>query len=131
MMPELTEDQARALADKFLKASEAVSDYRFQNGATLSSEVVLTLKSLQFKLANQSDDFTALAIKLTLQDLEQTVAQIVKITGQARDAIATLNDERRAISIAANLVALGEAIAAGNPGGILTAVQNTKSSLSG
>jgi hypothetical protein len=38
---------------------------------------------------------------------------------------------RRAVSIAANLVALGEAIAAGNPAGILAAVQNTKSSLSG
>jgi len=130
-MPELTEDQARALADEFLKASEAVSDYRFQSGESLSNDDVLALKSLQYKLANQSDDFTGVAIKLTLQDLQQTVAQIVKITGQAREAIATLNDVRRAVSIAANLVALGEAIAAGNPAGILAAVQNTKSSLSG
>jgi hypothetical protein len=130
-MPELTEDQARALADEFLKASEAVSDYRSQAGQRLSSDDVLALKSLEHKLANQSDDLTAVAIKLTLQDLQQTVAQIVKITSQAREAIATLNDVRRAISIAANLVALGEAIAAGNPGGVLTAVQNTKNSLSG
>jgi predicted metal-dependent hydrolase len=130
-MPELTEDQARALANEFLKASEAISDYRFQSAESLSNDDVLALKSLELKLANQSDDFTAVAIKLTLQDLEQTVAQIVKITAQAREAIATLNDVRRAISIAANLVALGEAIAAGNPAGILAAVQNTKSSVTG
>ena len=128
-MPDLSEEQARAVADEFLAASEAVSDFRFREHANLSGNEVLALKSLEQKLANQSDDLTALAIKVALDDLDQTVAQIVKPTGDARAAIAKLNEIGKAVSIASNLVALGGAIAAGNPEGILTALQNTKDSL--
>jgi acyl-CoA synthetase (NDP forming) len=61
--------------------------------------------------------------------LEQAVTAIVKITTGAREAIAKLEDIQRVVSIAANLVNLGDAIAAGNPEGILKAVQSTKDSL--
>jgi hypothetical protein len=130
-MPDLSEEQARALADEFLAASEAVSDFRFRENANLSTYEVLALKSLEQKLSNQSDDLTAMAIRLTLDNLNQTIAQIVKTTGDARAAIAKLNDIGKAVSIAANLVALGGAIATGNPEGILTALQNTKDSFAG
>ena|SRR5665213_1173577 len=130
-MPDFTEDQARALADEFLKASEAIGDYRFREREVLSASEVLALKSLEHKLSNQSDDFTALAIKMTLDNLEQAIARIVQTTRGARAAIAKLNDIRKAVSIAASLVALGEAISTGSPEGILTALQNTTDSISG
>ena len=66
---------------------------------------------------------------LALDNLDQTIARIVKVTGDARDAIAKLNDVAKAVLIAANLVALGGAIVAGNPNGIITALQNAKDSL--
>jgi len=111
-MPDLTEHQARAIADEYVGAAEAVSDFRIRKRAGLSTGDVLALQSLEHKLADQSDDFTAQAIQLTLDDLEQAVTAIVKITTGAREAIAKLEDIQRVVSIAANLVNLGDAIAA-------------------
>ena len=130
-MAQLTEDQARALADHYSQAAQALSDFRFQNRPKLDPEEVLALKSLEQKLANQSDDFTASAIQLTLDNLEQAVADIIKVAGDAREAIGRLNDIRHVVTVAANLVALGAAVAAGNPEGILKAAEATKDSLRG
>ena len=129
-MPALSEDQARTLANEFLQSAAAISDFRSREFATLTPEGVLALKSLELKLSNQSDDMTATAIQDTLDNLDQTVKRITKTTTAARAAIATLQDIGKAVTIGASLIALGTAIAAGNPGGILTAIQNTNDAIS-
>jgi uncharacterized protein YqeY len=130
-VPELSEEQARALADEFLKAAEAVADFRYAKRTELSDREDLELRGLEQTLSDLSDDFTVAAIELTLDSLKQTVDQMVKTTGEARAAIAKLDDVRKIVSVAANLVALGQAVTAGNAEGVLSCLQSTKESITG
>src|ERR1043166_1602968 len=122
-MSELTPDQARTLADGFLDASKAVGDFRFAHLAELSPENQASLRNLQKQLSDQSNHFTAVAIRLTLDDLQPTLDHIATVTKDVNDAVAKLDSVRNVITIATSFVALGTAIASGSPGGIAAAVQ--------
>ena len=128
-MAELTQQQARDLAEEFFELSKAVGDFRFDHFDTLTPEERAALQSLQQQLSNQSNHFTAIAIQVTLDDLQGSLARIGQITGQVKHAVTTLNDVRRVIGIATSVVGLGAAIATGNPGTIIAAIEDTAQSV--
>jgi hypothetical protein len=128
-MSTLTQAQARSLAEDFFEISKAVGDYRFAHFDDLTPDQLNALHSLQQQLSNQSNHFTAVAIEITLDDLQPTLARINQITGQVTTAVTTLNDIRRVISIATSIVSLGAAIASGSPATIAAAIQDTVQSV--
>jgi DNA-binding FrmR family transcriptional regulator len=130
-MSTLTQAQARSLAEDFFEISKAVGDYRFAHFDDLTPDQLNALHSLQQQLSNQSNHFTAVAIEITLDDLQPTLARINQITGQVTTAVTTLNDIRRVISIATSIVSLGAALASGSPATIAAAIQDTVQSVQG
>ncbi len=130
-MPQLTQDQARALAEGFLAVSKAVGDFRLANFSLLTPDQQAALRDLQQQLSNQSLHFTAVAIQITLDDLQGTLERIGQVTAQVNQAVTNLNDIRRVITVATSFVGLGAAIASGNPGTIATAVQGTIQAVAG
>lgn len=130
-MSKLTQDQARALADGFFEISKAVGDYRFAHFDDLEPDQLNALHSLQQQLSNQSNHFTAVAIEITLDDLQPALDRIGHITVEVNKAVKTLNDIRRVITIATNMVTLGAAIASGNPTTIASAIQDAMQAVQG
>jgi len=129
-MPNLTQDQARSIADDFFEVAKAVGDFRFSHD-DLTPEQEAALRSLQQQLSNQSNHFTAIAIQLTIDDLQPTLDRINAVTQQVNNAVTTLNNVRSVITIATSFVALGAAIASGSPGSIASAAQDTVQALQG
>jgi hypothetical protein len=130
-MSKLTQDQARGLAENFFEISKAIGDYRFAHFDDLTPDQRNTLHSLRQRLSDQSNHFTAAAIEITLNDLRPTLDRINQVTSQVNEAITALNDIRRVITIATNVVDLGAAIASGNPGAIASAIQDTLQAVQG
>jgi hypothetical protein len=130
-MSKLTQDQARTLADGFFEISKAVGDYRFAHFDDLEPDQLNVLHSLQQQLSNQSNHFTALAIEITLDDLQAALDRIGHITGEVSKTVTTLNDVRRVIAIATNMVTLGAAVASGNPATIASAIQDVMQAVQG
>jgi hypothetical protein len=130
-MAELTLDQARTLADAYLAAAEDVSDFRFRERARLTDADVVALKSVEHKLSDLSDNFTAIAIQLALDNLQQVLDRIVQATADVRAAIAKLKEVAKVLEVAANLIALGEAVSAGNAEGVIGALKSTRTAIAG
>jgi cell division protein ZapA (FtsZ GTPase activity inhibitor) len=81
------------------------------------------------ELGNEVDHLTAVAIKLSLVDLQGTLAHLRDITSGVNNAVAHLNEVRRIITVATALVDLGAAIASADPSGVLSALKDTATSL--
>jgi|SRR5215469_15294928 len=130
-MPALTQDEARQLAQEFFEVSKNVGDFRFDHFDRLTPQQNIALQNLQHQLSTQSNQLTALAISIGLDDLEPTLDRIQEVTDDVNQAVTTLNDIRRVISIATTFVSLGAAIASGSPTTIASAIQDTVQSLQG
>jgi hypothetical protein len=130
-MPELTQDEARQLAQEFFEVSKNVGDFRFDHFDRLTPQQNVALQNLQHQLSTQSNQLTALAISIGLDDLEPTLDRIQEVTDGVNQAVTTLNDIRKVISIATTFVSLGAAIASGSPSTIASAIQDTVQSLQG
>ena len=124
-MPGLTQDQAREIAEDFFEIAKAVGDFRFAHFDELAPDQQAALHSLQQQLSNQSNHFTAVAIQLTLDDLQPTLDRIGNVTKDVNNAVKTLTEVRSVINIATSFVSLGAAIASGSPGTIASALQDT------
>lgn len=130
-MPALTQDQARQLAQEFFEISKGVGDFRFDHFDSLIPEQNNALQNLQHQLSSQSNQFTALAISIGLDDLQPTLDRINQVTDDVNQAVTRLDDIRRVISIATTFVSLGAAIASGSPTTIASAIQDTFQNLEG
>jgi len=130
-MPELTQEHADQLADEALNLRIAVNAFRTQWFQTLTPGQRDGLQTLFVTLGDDVDHLTVVATKLTLVGLQETLRQLRDITAGVNQSVAHLADWRKAITIATSLVDLGAAIASGDPGGMLSAVQDTVKSVQG
>jgi hypothetical protein len=119
------------LADLFNSLSDAVDNFRINNSSTLSVADKSRLKDEAQGLTDRAHYFTAEAIGATLQSIQSDLANIKTVTGQAAAALKTLNNVSKAIAIATSAVALGAAIAAGNPATIASAAQGLVQTIAG
>ena len=124
-MAELTQEQARTLADGFFAASKSVGDFRLDHFNEIPDPEQVQLRSLQQALVQQSIDLTAAAIRITLDDLKPTLARIGEVTKQVNEAVEKLTEVRQVIGIATSFVSLGAAIVTGNAVAIAAALGNT------
>ncbi len=128
-MPELTVEQSDELANQVLSLKRAVGEFRNRFFDTLTPEQRDGLRTLAMELGNEVDHLTAVAIKLSLVDLQGTLADLRGITSGVNDAVAHLSEVRKVITIATALVDLGSAIATGSPSTVLSALKDTVTSI--
>lgn len=125
-MTQLSAQQARDLAESFSELAQAVGNFSSRHRADpgFSQNQRDAILSFQMRLLNDSRDFTAQAIQITLQDLQPTLDQISGATSRMNAAIQQLEDINKVIGIASAAVGLGAAIITGNPAAIVSALND-------
>ena len=124
-MPELTLEQQDELADQSLRLKMAAGDFIDRFFDILTPEQRDGLRTLRRELGDEVDHLTAVAIQLTLANLQTSLGHLKQVTTGVTEAVVHLNDVRKVITIATSLIDLGAAIASANPGAVLSALKNT------
>jgi len=123
MAEQLTAQQARELADRFLHLATQLADYCAINSDKLTDAERVKIQSQASSLLRQSSDMTAVAIGKTLEGLADTLQKTSQATDQMQRAIARLDQPNKVLGIAAAAVKLGAAILTFNPVAIAGAIK--------
>lgn len=127
----MTPNLIDALADQALKLKIAVGDFRNTFFDTLTQAQRDGLRTLANQLGDEVDHLTAVAIRLSLDDLKDALSHLTGITAGVNDAVAHLGDVRKVLTVATSLVGLGAAIASKDPGTVLAALNDTVTAVKG
>ena len=130
-MADMTPNLIDALADQALKLKIAVGDFRNTFFDTLTQAQRDGLRTLANQLGDEVDHLTAVAIRLSLDDLKDALSHLTGITAGVNDAVAHLGDVRKVLTVATSLVGLGAAIASKDPGTVLAALNDTVTAVKG
>jgi len=128
---DMTPNLIDALADQALKLKIAVGDFRNTFFDTLTQAQRDGLRTLANQLGDEVDHLTAVAIRLSLDDLKDALSHLTGITAGVNDAVAHLGDVRKVLTVATSLVGLGAAIASKDPGIVLAALNDTVTAVKG
>jgi len=126
MAEQLSAQQARELADRFLHLATQLADYCITNSDKLTDAERVKIHSQASTLLRQSSDMTAVAIGKTLEGLAETLDQTAQATDQMQQAIARLDKPNKVLGIAAAAVKLGAAILTFNPMAIVGALRGAQ-----
>ncbi|MFA5924576.1 MAG: hypothetical protein WC856_25360 [Methylococcaceae bacterium] len=129
MTTKVSADQARDLARSFREVSVQLGDYRFKNWNFLTPKQRQELEDSEWTLLNYSSDLITLAVGITLDDAKASLDRIQEATTQAKEAIETIKNIKKAIIIAGAVIKLGAAIVTKNPEMIGSAVEDIFSAL--
>ncbi|WP_432378636.1 hypothetical protein [Duganella sp. P38] len=129
----LSADDALKLSAQFRGASTALGDYLYapDNWARIPEPDRATLQSLEVTLLNVASDLVTRAVGVIIEDAGQSVADLLEATGQARDAIKTIDNITRAITVVTAMIGLAAIIPTGSAGGIAAALKNLQSAVKG
>ena len=130
-MADMTPNLIDALADQALKLKIAVGEFRNTFFDTLTQAQRDGLRTLANQLGDEMDHLTAVAIRLSLDDLKDALSHLTGITAGVNDAVAHLGDVRKVLTVATSLVGLGAAIASKDPGIVLAALNDTVTAVKG
>jgi len=128
---DMTPNLIDALADQALKLKIAVGEFRNTFFDTLTQAQRDGLRTLANQLGDEVDHLTAVAIRLSLDDLKDALSHLTGITAGVNDAVAHLGDVRKVLTVATSLVGLGAAIASKDPGTVLAALNDTVTAVKG
>lgn len=128
-MPRLSKDEARELAAQFNSLADTLMNYRLDNFGELTSARRAELRQLETRFRDFSNDFTDLAINLTLEDVESDLKAIGEATKKAKGAIKSLQKVRDVVKVATAAFKLGAAVITGNAQAIASAVQGVASAI--
>ena len=121
-MSPITPLDALALAKLFKEAALAVGQYQLDHWETLSKNQRRALTDTEYAILDHSQHLITTAVGVQLDETQTALADIQRATGLATRAIQALQDFQQVLAVAAGLVALGAAVATGNPGSIATVV---------
>ena len=121
-MTQITQLDALALAKLFKEAALAVGQYQLDHWDTLSKNQRCELTETEYAILDHSQDLITAAVGVQLDETKTALADIQRATGVATHAIQTLQNLQQVLTVAAGLVALGAAVATGNPGSIANVV---------
>lgn len=124
-MPDLRPEQVDELANQALSLKKAVNAFRNTCFDTLTPELKDGLRTLAAVLGDEVDHLTAVAIKLSLADLQQSLSHLRDITAGVNHAVAHLGKVDDVLTIATSLVDLGVAMVSANPAAVLSALNKT------
>lgn len=124
---ELTADQARKLARSYFDLAQALGEYRFDKFDELIPAKRRKMEEFERALLDSSTAFTALAMSISLADLEPVLARIEEVTTTMKDNINDLQKVDRVLKLAGSAVQLAGAILSGNPEAIFKAADESAS----
>jgi len=124
MSDTITRDDASAIADQLVELAEQISDFRFKNFSTLSTEDSANLRLFVSSIRRNASDMTALIVGKKIENLQNNLEVVAKATNEAEKAITKIEEIKKAIDIATAIVRLGAAVITLNPAAILEAANN-------
>jgi len=129
----LTADDALKLSAQFRGASTALGDYLYapENWPKIPEKERATLQSLEVTLLNVASDLVTRAVGVIIREAEESVADLIEATGHARDAIKTIDNVTRTITVVTAMIGLAAVIPTGNAGAIFGALNNLRSASKG
>jgi hypothetical protein len=129
-MPGITKDQALQIAETLRKIADTVRDYRVAHLSDLGDEQEADLRRAEMSLRKASDEVDNAGINLALDDAQESLAGLGKVTQLLKADVSKLANVTKSLQIVAALVQIGTAFAEGNPGGILSAIGSAVTTLS-
>src|SRR4051812_14874428 len=117
-MPELTTSEQAEIASQRLDLRRAVRAYRDRFFDELTPEQRSQIRDFWTLLGDDVDHLVAVAIRMSLAELQESMASLGKVTDGLKNAVDHLNEVRKVITIATSLVDLGAAIATASPTGV-------------
>ncbi|AKD56108.1 hypothetical protein [Spirosoma radiotolerans] len=124
---ELTADQARILARSYFDLAQKLGEYRFDKFDALTPAKRKKIEEFERALLDSSTAFTAMAMSISLADLEPVLTRIGEVTTTMKDNINELQKVDRVLKIAGSAVQLAGAILTGNPEAIFKAAGESAS----
>ena len=124
-MGKLKAKQAHQLANNFLAIAQALGNYRYENFDTLSRSNNRKLKDLHWSILQTADDLYTLSATLVMDDVEDSLSKIEKITNNLQRTFKKITSVQKAIDYATQAVTLGGAILSKNPVAIKDAILKT------
>jgi hypothetical protein len=119
----LTADDARAIADGFLGAAEAIDKYLDDSWETITRPDYEILSESARTLLRVSGFMTTAAVGLSIEQMQDEAAELKQVIADAKEILARLQAVRTAIRVTAGLVDLATAIMAKDPGDVSKAVK--------
>lgn len=121
----MTPTQSLKLAQQCNELSNALGDYLMGHLKELDAEERRRIQEAREELIGWSGKLIQSAIRLQLADLQGTLARIESVTGEVRDTIGRIQRVRDAVEVATAVLKLGRAIATGDAGAIVNALDRT------
>lgn len=119
----LAADDARAVADQFLEAAEAIDSYLDANWGSIARPDYEILSESAKTLLRVSSFMTTVAVGLSIEQMEDDAAELKQVIADAKESLGRLQAVRTVIRVAAGLVDLATAIMARDPGDIFKAAK--------
>ncbi len=129
-MPNPNQNQSLQIAQAFEGFANTVSSYRFAHFANLSEQQLADLIDFEAALRKTSNHFLNVGVNLLLDNVQNALDGLGKITTLLNNDLKTLADINKAIQVAGVVVQLGTAFATANPAGIASALESAITSLS-
>lgn len=114
-MSNLTSKQANSIADTFKGIAKEVGDYRMKNYDKMSPIQRIDIDNLQDNILEQADKLYTESATLVMNDIQNSLATIEKVTTEIQGTIHGLQDIQKAIDIASSVLNLGAAILSKDP----------------
>ncbi|WP_075341442.1 hypothetical protein [Tenacibaculum agarivorans] len=125
-MGKLTSKQVNELANNFLALAQSLGDYRYKNFNSLTELQNKKLRESHKRTLDYSDDLYTLSATLVMNDAEESLAAIHKITKKIKKTYKSIDNVQNIINIATGVVTLGASIFSLNPQAIIDAFGNLK-----
>jgi len=123
-MTPITQLDALALAKLFKEAALAVGQYQLDHWDVLAISQRRELTDTEYAILDHSQNLITAAVGVQLAATQPSLADIQQATALATQAIQRLQEFKQVLAVAAGLVAMGAAVATGNPGSIAAVVSS-------
>jgi len=124
-MQKLSAAEAHLLGELFYQLARSFGDFRFSHWDNLTNRQRNEIESFEWTFMNYSSDFIARTIEVRLEDVQKTLDNISRATGDMKKAISRLEKVNKIFGIAAAAVKLAASIATSNPVAIATALDDS------
>ena len=114
-MPNLTSEQASKIANSLQGIAKAIGEYRKENYIKMSPIQIVSIENLQEQILQQADKLYTESAILVMDDIQNSLATIEKVTAEIQETIKGLQDIQKTIDIATSVLNLGAAILSKNP----------------
>jgi hypoxanthine phosphoribosyltransferase len=114
-MPNMTSEQVGRIADSLRIIAKAIGEFRIKNYIKMSHGQIASIESLQEQILQQADNLYTESAILVMDDIQNSLTTIEKVTAEIQQTIKSLQDIQKTIDIATSVLNLGAAILSKNP----------------